>query len=696
MAEWATLKPNHSLRSGRLNWSMVVLPFVLGCLLARGDILGVHPFGVAYGGALVLRGERGFPYGLLGIVAGTFTLGEGIFSLLQIVLVLAALIVILPHLRKRAHKITYLAGTTCLLSGLAAALAMGFSRPDLMAFLTLTLSSLFVAGAAVIFWFALAHQEAVWRGEFSGEQGIAWLMVLIGVVSGLHGVQVANLSLSVVLISFFIMFAAERLGAGSASGVGLILGFLPQLTFDVQNLMTAGIYGLAGFCTGAFRRFGKAGTGAALFAVTLILTFFLREELIFPQLLSTSLGILMFWALPAPAPRRQHMREKPLGEVEAAVSKVRALADVLDQVALTYQAAEAEVEEVHPAIPDLMNVLVEKVCQTCPSMGVCWEREFYKTYHYLFDMFVLIEKEGRVNAQELPVEWKRHCGRLKEILLGIQLILEKEQTHEAWRRKFASNQESLSRQVKSVSEVIGNFAKELHQRHNWPQQHSSGTVRRHRHFLDVGIAAFAQSGQGISGDSYASLAFAPNLHAFILCDAMGAGEGAAKLSSIAMMHLEQLLETGFEPEGAVQALNSILVLRSPEESFVTIDMAIIDLETDLVKLIKAGAAPSYLCCNGQIEVLSTSSLPAGILNQIDLPIQELEMSGGDILIMVTDGVQDVLKDGTDWLKYFLEEESDGQAQELADRIVQEARRLSGGVMHDDGVVLVIRKNRWQE
>ncbi len=696
MAEWATLKPNRGIRTSRMFGSKAVLSFIFGCLLARGDVLGVHPFGVAYGSALIMRGEKGFLFGLLGVVAGTLTLGGDLFNSGQIALVLTILTVLLPYLRKRTHLMLYLAVATGLVSALADSLTIGFARPDPMALFAVGLNSLLAAGTAVTFAFALAHQEAVWRGEFTGEQGMAWLLVLIGVVSGLYGIQIANLNLTVTLISFFIVFAAERFGAGSAAGVGLILGFLPQLTFDIQNLMTAGIYGLAGFCTGAFRRFGKIGTGAAFLAITLLFTYFLREETIFPQIISSLLGILMFWVLPSPSPRREYLREKPLGEVETTVSKVRALAEVLDQVALTYQAAEQEIAEGRPAIPDLMNVLVDKVCQTCPTMGVCWEREFYKTYHYLFDMFALVEKEGKVNVQDLPVEWKRHCGRLKEILLGIQLILEKEQTHEAWRRRLASNQESLSRQVKSVSQVIGNFAKELHQRHNWPQPSTSGIARRHRHFLDVGIAAFAQSGQGISGDSYASLAFALNQHAFILCDAMGVGEGAAKLSSIALTHLEQLLGTGFEPEGAVQALNSILVLRSPEESFVTIDMAICDLETDLVKLVKAGAAPSYFRTGGQLEVLSTSSLPAGILNQIDLPVQELEMSGGDILIMVTDGVQDVLKDGTDWLKYFLEEIKDGQAQELADQIVLEARRLCGGVMHDDGVVLVVRKNHWRE
>lgn len=96
----------------------------------------------------------------------------------------------------------------------------------------------------------------------------------------------------------------------------------------------------------------------------------------------------------------------------------------------------------------------------------------------------------------------------------------------------------------------------------------------------------------MSGDNYASIAYSTKEHAFVLSDGMGVGENAAKMSATALTLLEQLLTTGFKPEGAIQALNSILVLRSPEESFVTIDMAILDLESTNLKLIKVGASPS--------------------------------------------------------------------------------------------------------
>jgi stage II sporulation protein E len=694
MAEWATLKLDQGLR-GRISIESTVLPLVLGGLLARGSILGLHPFGVAFGAALLLRGESGFSFGLLGILIGVISLKDVSFAV-QVMVMLAALAVILPFMRKKRHERVSLVISTSLIVGLISSLALSLAKPDLYAFFTVGLQSVLAGGFAIIFWFALCHQEAVWRGEFQREQGIAWLFILIGVISGLQGVQVVGINFSVVLLSFFTLFVSERYGAGTSAGVGAMLGFLPQLTVNTQNLMDAGIYGLAGFCTGAFRRFGKIGIGTAFIAVMLMLTVFLRQEAIYTQLISSTVGLFLFFLWPGATPRKDFLKPKLIPEVETTVSKVKALAEIFDQIALSYQAAEAESFEVRPEVPELMNVLVERVCHSCPTVDVCWNREFYKTYHIMFELFAMAESQVDLKLQTLPLEWKRHCGRLKEMLMGVQFIIEQEKSQETWRRRLVLNQEALSRQFLNVSQVIGNLAKELHTQHNWEVVKPSNLARRRRHFLDVGVTTFTKTGNGMSGDNYASIAFSSTQHAFILSDGMGVGENASKMSATALTLLEQLLTTGFEPEGAIQALNSILVLRSPEESFVTIDMAILDLESANIKLIKVGASASYLIGPSGVQSFASSSLPAGILNQIDTPVIELDMQSGETLILLTDGVQDVLKEGTDWIGAFLEKTTINKSQEIADLIVQEARRLSGGVLDDDGIILVVRKNYWNE
>lgn len=693
MAEWATLKPKHGLRREKITFEGHLWPFILGGLIARGSILGLYPFGIGFGAALLLIRRKGTVMGLLGVTLGLSSLIlEDLPAVLQSMLTILILSISIPYLRGRNREGVYLGVLTTLVTGVVSIIALSFANLDLLIGMKAVLLSILNGGLAVVFWYALRHQEVLWRGDFSKEQGIAWLIILIGVLSGLQGIEIGQINLAVVVLSFFILFVAERFGAGNAAGVGAMLGFLPQLEVNIQNLMVAGIYGLAGFGTGAFQKLGKMGIGIAFTGITLMLTAYLQPEAVYPQLLSSALGLFLFLIFPKSGQKVDFLKNKPIPEVESTITKVKTVAEIFDQIAYSAQAAEAEVNKGKPEIPELMNVLVERVCKTCPTIDTCWTREFYKTYHFLFQLFECVERDGEVKTQNLPVDWKRHCGRLKEMLLGVQFIMEHEKSLESWRTRLSANQEALSRQFQSVSQVIGHLAKELNTRHNFEQVKPPSLARRRRQFLDIGVASFTKSGNPMSGDNYASLAFSSTQHAFIVSDGMGVGEGAAKLSSTALNLLEQLLNTGFEPEGAIQALNSILVLRSPEESFVTLDMAILSLDSDDLKLIKVGACPSYIKGPESVRVFESSSLPAGILNHIDIPVMQEELLPEEFLIIVTDGIQDVLKDGTDWLKGFLKDLEVTTSQELAEAIVLRVKTLSSDEMFDDGVVLVVKKN----
>ncbi|WP_018211834.1 SpoIIE family protein phosphatase [Desulfitobacterium hafniense] len=694
MAEWATLKTKQGLRKEKLTLEGHFWPFLLGLLIARGSILGLYPFGIAFGAALMLHGRKGTMMGLLGVTAGVSSLFlKDLASGLQILLTLLILSLFVPRLRGNKRESLYLGISTALVTGCVALAVLSFGQFEVPLGMKAAVLGILNGGLAVVFWFALRYQDAVWRGNFTREQGMAWLLILIGVLSGLHGVMFKEINFSVVILSFFILFIAQRFGAGAAAGVGAMLGFLPQLEFNPQNLMAAGIYGLAGFGTGAFQKLGKLGLGVAFMSITLMFTVYLQPEVLYSQLLSSGIGLLLFLLFPSTTSQHDFLKDKPMPEVESTVTKVKTVAEIFDQIAYSAQAAEAEVGKSKPEIPELMNVLVERVCKNCPTLDTCWTREFYRTYHLLFNLFEWVEREEeKVNVQNLPVEWKRHCGKLKEMLLGVQFIMEHEKSIESWRSRLTANQEALARQFQSVSQVIGHLAKELNARHNVEQVKPASLARRRKQFLDVGVASFTKKGNSISGDNYASLAFAPTQHAFIVSDGMGVGEGAAKMSSTALNLLEQLLTTGFEPESAIQALNSILVLRSPEESFVTLDIGILDCESDDLKLIKVGACPSYIVREDKVHMFQSSSLPVGILNHVEIPVIEEKLRPDEYLVLVTDGIQDILKDGKDWLKKFLDRQHPQTAQELAEAIVQEARVMSGNDLEDDGIVLVVKKN----
>jgi stage II sporulation protein E len=91
--------------------------------------------------------------------------------------------------------------------------------------------------------------------------------------------------------------------------------------------------------------------------------------------------------------------------------------------------------------------------------------------------------------------------------------------------------------------------------------------------------------------------------------------------------------------------------------------------------------------------VKSSSLPIGILQQIEIqPIKEIVVEG-DFIIMVSDGIVDVPQSSLDkenWLANFLRRGVNTKPQALAEQILAQALLMSGNRVHDDMTVMVAK------
>ena len=105
-----------------------------------------------------------------------------------------------------------------------------------------------------------------------------------------------------------------------------------------------------------------------------------------------------------------------------------------------------------------------------------------------------------------------------------------------------------------------------------------------------------------------------------LSDGMGSGEKAQKSSQTAINMLKQLLSTGFSKQASMDLINTSIKLNSEEETYATIDVSIINLENGNIEFIKNGCCPTYIKNHKRVEIVKTVSLPAGILDNVELVI----------------------------------------------------------------------------
>jgi len=213
--------------------------------------------------------------------------------------------------------------------------------------------------------------------------------------------------------------------------------------------------------------------------------------------------------------------------------------------------------------------------------------------------------------------------------------------------------------------------------------------------ITTGVAHRAKTSKG-SGDSYSFMDLSDGSCLLVLSDGMGSGERARRESTATVDLLEDFIESGFDKDLAVRMINSVLVLKSSEESFSTLDICSVDLYTGAAEFIKIGAAATFILRDGKVKIIRSSSLPIGMLNDVDLEISEGQLFHGDIIVMVTDGVTEAVAQGTspiasgeDWLSYTLKECRFHNPQDVAEHILNEAERLVG-LPKDDMTVMAAR------
>lgn len=216
-----------------------------------------------------------------------------------------------------------------------------------------------------------------------------------------------------------------------------------------------------------------------------------------------------------------------------------------------------------------------------------------------------------------------------------------------------------------------------------------GSARKY--VIDTGVAHAAKGGGFVSGDCYKSMELGVGKYALAISDGMGNGARANEESTETLHLLQQILESGLDEQVAIKSINSILALRSNEEMYATLDLAMIDLHQAEVQFLKVGSTPSFIMRNNTIETVEASNLPIGIIQEVEVEVVQTSLKAGDFLIMMSDGIFEgpkEFKNVEQWLKRKLLEIEVREPQVIADLLLEEVIQAQHGAIEDDMTVLV--------
>ncbi len=207
--------------------------------------------------------------------------------------------------------------------------------------------------------------------------------------------------------------------------------------------------------------------------------------------------------------------------------------------------------------------------------------------------------------------------------------------------------------------------------------------------LQVGSSRITKEGSNISGDCSLQIKLADGKYLLAIADGMESGERARESSKITLRLIKQMLSSGFNKEESLKMLNSRINLMQSKESYSTLDVTILDLYAGKAEIIKNAACNTYIKNGTNIKKVELNNLPVGIIDNIELQSNTINVNDGDIYVMCSDGVLETKDDTkTEWIEEFLKNVSVTNIQKLADMILAEAIDNNFGIAQDDMTVIV--------
>ena len=154
--------------------------------------------------------------------------------------------------------------------------------------------------------------------------------------------------------------------------------------------------------------------------------------------------------------------------------------------------------------------------------------------------------------------------------------------------------------------------------------------------------------------------------------------------------MERFLEAGFSEETALRMLNAACVLHDQEDSYSTMDICEIDLYQGDVTFYKIGAAAAFIKRGEEVECVPCANLPVGADMELHIVTKRSHVSGGDYVILMTDGALEHLHvpSPEQTMCEILESIHVSNPNEMAKKILERVTLFTGGQVKDDMSVLV--------
>ncbi len=402
-------------------------------------------------------------------------------------------------------------------------------------------------------------------------------------------------------------------------------------------------------------------------------------------------------------------------------------------------------------ICDIFDDTADAVCSLCGMNVHCWRKEYNRTYSDMLEIFNILECKGSVSEDEVSEEFKNRCIHTGEICSAMSHVYELYKQNAMWEGQIDANRALVAQQYNDIADIMEDLSAESENGFNFsvhdeksiaaeldklgietsgvnvllkndgesevfidaPCMNESDICRvvsqtlgipmkldpeddfmlhfspQPRYSIKAACLREAKYGCSEYGDSICDFSRDINSRTFILSDGMGSGIEAKNQSSLSCELLKEFISAGYSCRTSIDLLNSTLALKSSNEIFSTVDMLDIDLKSGYATFFKAGAAESLIMRDGVVSTVVCESLPVGLLNISETSVEEIKLERGDIIVMMSDGINGRDALGNSVIAEILYH-STPDPDTIAEKILAGALKESNNMPPDDMSVIVLQ------
>lgn len=537
--------------------------------------------------------------------------------------------------------------------------------------------------------------------EMTKEELLCPFLLMLMLILGTSNLAIGGINLQHILFHALLLLAVSNIGTASAIMTGLFLG----LTGTLSSGENAALIGYLALCAGVGSLgvdYGKLGIFGAYAAGSLLLGWIISDWYGLVYLAGEILAAgVIFFAVPPlknrPAPlTKRRPRENGYAKIAQAVG-------VLSR-------PRPELIGAKDDSPAICTRIYLRVCHQCANKEYCWQKNPEATKKALDEAYQLALSLGPQTAP-LSENLKHiclHSETLREAITAQIMLDQKDEKHskelsqmkeacnyelsliskalrelnytsannyEHALRSFLKSQglnvqyarltlhdgaftaeivlkECIEECEQTVSALLGSYFKQEYfvckRECSWQNQYCRIFLRpAEKYFLSVHAVQRRAKGENLCGDIWRHFKINEHLECVLLIDGMGIGEKAYRQSSYAADLLEEMLKSSISTADALNLTNNHLLLAGLEESFISLELLLVDTFDFSAEFYKACGSISYFLHENKVQKLTAQALPLGILAEGRAQKQLLHFKCGDRLLILSDGMAE---NGVNWVE----------------------------------------------